>query len=131
MLKNPFLIELKQKYMDAFSKCNGGTPFEKKEWDFNTKIGKVEVNVCRGDVFEKVCVSTILSRVVIPGRDFQSTIQWLGLQAFSSNPLVPMYMAAFEQVEEENEDRLQSFPVHRDKKYIYSKSGKKRHRYGV
>jgi coproporphyrinogen III oxidase len=125
MLTDTFLITLKQRYMDTISRLNGGKPFEKKERDFLTKAGKVEVNVNRGDVFEKACVSTINATVTIPGRDYQSSIQWLGIQTFPVSPLVPMFMGVFEHVSEKGFERCPGFfdiypviPVDEDREYF-------------
>ena len=85
MLTDTHLIALKQKYLDTISRLNQGKPFEKRERDFLTRAGKIEVNASRGDLFEKAGVSTISSTVTIPGRDYQSSIQWLGIQTFPSN----------------------------------------------
>lgn len=102
MLTDAFLIELKEKYFSGFAPFLEGSPFEKKTWDFVSKAGKVEVNVCRGGLFEKICISSIAARVTIPDRGYESGIQWLGLQTFPQNPLVPMFMGVFEQVDENN-----------------------------
>jgi len=101
MLTDAFLIELKKNYFSVFEPFLDGSSFEKKEWDFVNKAGQVEVNVCRGGVFEKICISNISARVTIPERGYESGIQWLGLQTFPSNPLVPMFMGVFEQVDEQ------------------------------
>ncbi|MBW2221064.1 MAG: hypothetical protein JRF22_00870 [Deltaproteobacteria bacterium] len=82
MLTDKFLIALKQRYLDAFAPFLQNQSFEKKTWDFITKVGKVEVNVGRGDFLEKVCVSNIAATVTIPDRDYQSSIQWLGYGRF-------------------------------------------------
>ena len=125
MLTDKFLIDLKQKYIEAISRCNTGSAFEKKQWDFVSKAGKVEVNVSRGDVFEKACVSTISATVTIPGRDHLSSIQWLGIQTFPSNPLIPMFMGVFEHVSEKGEEHCPGFfdvyptiPFDEDREYL-------------
>jgi coproporphyrinogen III oxidase len=100
MLKDQFLIDLKQKYIDTICEYNQDTSVETQQRDFPTKVGTVEVNVMRGKVFEKACVSTIFATVTIPGRDYQSTIQWLGVQTFPKNPLAPLFMGVFEHVSE-------------------------------
>jgi len=101
ILKKQFLIQLRQQYIDAFLRYEPGRTFEQKEWDFLTGKGRVAVQVFRGSVFEKVCVSEIMATVVIPGRDYESTIQWLGIQTFPANPAVPMFMGVFENVQEQ------------------------------
>jgi len=102
MLTDEFLIQLKQKYFNALAPFTQGDGFVKKQWDFHTKAGSVEVNVSRGGVFEKVCVSNISATVTIPDRNYQSSIQWVGVQTFPKNPLVPMLMCVFERVDEQN-----------------------------
>jgi coproporphyrinogen III oxidase len=125
MLTDEFLIALKKKYIDAILRCNQGKAFEKKERDFVTKAGKVEVNVSRGDVFEKACVSTISATVTIPGRDYLSSIQWLGIQTFPVSPLVPIFMGVFEHVSEKGIEHCPGFfdvypviPYDEDKEYF-------------
>jgi coproporphyrinogen III oxidase len=100
MLTDPFLIDLKQKYIETITRFNQGAPLETRQWDFTTKVGKVEVNTSRGPVFEKACVSSITARVTIPGRDYASSIQWLGVQTFPANPCVPLIMGVYEHVSE-------------------------------
>lgn len=100
MLTDPFLIDLKQKYIETITRFNQGAPLETRQWDFTTKVGKVEVNTSRGPVFEKACVSSISARVTIPGRDYESSIQWLGVQTFPANPCVPLIMGVYEHVSE-------------------------------
>ena len=109
MLTDTFLIALKQKYLDAITQYNKGAAFEKREWEFLSKAGKVEVNVSRGGLFEKACVSTIHATVVIPGRDYQSTIQWVGIQTFPANPQIPIFMGVFEHVSEQGLERCPGF----------------------
>ena len=58
-----------------------------------------------GDFLEKVCVSNLAATVTIPDRDYQSSIQRLGIQTFPSNPLVPMFMGVFEHVAEKGLER--------------------------
>jgi len=125
MLTDTFLIALKQKYLDTISQLHPGKAFEKRSWDFLTKAGKVEVNSIRGDLFEKACVSTIHATVTIPGRDYQSRIQWVGIQTFPSNPLVPMLMGVFEHVSEKGFERCPGFfdvypviPIDEDREYF-------------
>jgi coproporphyrinogen III oxidase len=125
MLTDTFLLELKEKFMDAISSCNQGKAFEKKEWDFLTKVGKIEVNVDRGHFFEKACVSNIVATVTIPGRDYKSTIQWVGVATHPSNPLVPQFRGVFEHVSEEGlehcpavYDIYPTIPFDQDKEYI-------------
>ena len=124
MLTDQFLIELKQKYIDTIADYNQDKALEKKERDFTTKVGKVEVNVSRGKVFEKACISTISAAVTIPGRDYQSNIQWLGIQTFPANPLVPLFMGVFEHVSEIGKEHSPGFydiyptiPYVEDKEY--------------
>jgi coproporphyrinogen III oxidase len=100
MLTDPFMIDLKQKYIETITRFNQGAPLETRQWDFTTKVGKVEVNTSRGPVFEKACVSSITARVTIPGRDYESSIQWLGVQTFPANPCVPLIMGVYEHVSE-------------------------------
>jgi coproporphyrinogen III oxidase len=125
MLTDSFLIALKQKYIDTIAQYNQDKTFEKKEWDFITKAGKSEINVSRGKVFEKACVSTISAKVTIPGRDYQSSIQWLGIQTFPANPLVPLFMGVFEHVSEKGEEHCPGYfdiyptiPYDEDKEYV-------------
>lgn len=101
ILKNQFLIQLRKQYLETFLQYEPGRAFEQQEWNFLTGKGRVAVQVLRGGVFEKVCVSEILATVVIPGRDYESTIQWLGIQTFPVNPAVPMFMGVFENVQEQ------------------------------
>ena len=49
MLKDAYLIELKQQYFDVLEPYTRDNPFEKKQWDFFTKFGEVEVNVAQDD----------------------------------------------------------------------------------
>lgn len=109
MLTDQLLIRLKQGYLEAISRLHPGKAFEKKEWDFLTKAGRIEVNVVRGDIFEKACVSTLQSTVTIPERDYMSTIQWLGVHIFPASPLVPTFMGVFEHVSEEGFERCPGF----------------------
>lgn len=111
MLTDTFLIELQQKYLNAFAPYIPAEGFDKKRWDFFTRAGDVEVQVSRGDLFEKVCVSNISATVIIPDRDWQSSIQWVGVQTFPSNPLVPMFMGVFEHVDEKG---LEHHPAYFD-----------------
>ena len=108
MLTDQFLAELKQKYLDTITGFNAGV-FEKRQWNFLNGSGAVEVNVSRGDFFEKACVSTIRATVTIPGRDYQSTIQWVGIQTFPRNPHVPIFMGVFEHVSEQGLERCPGF----------------------
>lgn len=130
MLTDPFLISLKQRYLDAFEPFIQTQAFEKKTWDFLTRAGKVEVNVGRGDILEKVCVSTITATVTIPDRDYKSHIQWLGIQTFLSNPLVPMLMGVFEHVAEKGLEHHPAYfdvypmvPLEEDKTYLQERIG--------
>ena len=130
MLTDQFLIDLKQKYIDTIAEYNQDKTVETKEWDFLTKVGKVEVNVLRGKVFEKACVSSISATVTIPGRDYQSSIQWLGVQTFPANPLAPMFMGVFEHVSEEGKKHTPGFydiyptiPFDEDKEYLKKEMG--------
>ncbi|MCP4713476.1 MAG: coproporphyrinogen III oxidase, partial [Deltaproteobacteria bacterium] len=107
-----------------------GAAFEKHTWDFVNGAGSVEVNVCRGDFFEKVCISNISATVTIPDRDHESSIQWLGIQTFPSNPLVPMFMGVFENVEEQGLEHKPAFfdvyPIigfDEDKQYLQEQIG--------
>jgi coproporphyrinogen III oxidase len=130
MLTNSFLAELKKNYLDAFAPLIVAAPFEKKEWDFLSKAGRVEVNVSRGPVFEKVCISTIFATVTIPDRDYASTIQWLGIQTFPANPLMPMFMGVFEHVAEQGVEHCPNFfdvfpvvPIEEDRQYLQAELG--------
>jgi coproporphyrinogen III oxidase len=125
MLTDTFLLELKQKYLDAFAPYIQDPGFEKKSWELITKAGDVEVNASRGDLFEKVCVSNISATVTIPDRDWKSSIQWLGIQTFPSNPLVPMFMGVFEHVDEKGLEHHPAYfdiypvvPIEEDKQYF-------------
>jgi coproporphyrinogen III oxidase len=125
MLTDQFLIALKKKHIDTITKYNEDKTIETKQWEFTTKAGKAEVNVSRGKVFEKACISTIFATVVIPGRDYQSTIQWLGVQTFPSNPLVPMFMGVFEHVSEKGLEHSPGYfdvyptiPYDEDREYV-------------
>lgn len=137
MLTDTFLIALKEKYLEKISFLNAGKVFEQKSWDFLTKAGKVEVNVNRGELFEKACVSTITAKVTIPGRDYLSNIQWLGIQTFPSNPLVPMFMGVFERVDEKGGEHYPGFfdvyPViifDEDREYLREKMEKVMNKHG-
>jgi coproporphyrinogen III oxidase len=125
MLTDKFLESLKKRYIDTIAKLNKNKEFESKTWDFINKAGKIEVNVSRGDVFEKACVSTICSTVTIPDRDHQSTIQWLGIETFPATPLVPKFMGVFEHVSELGLERCPGFfdvypvmPFEEDKTFL-------------
>jgi len=111
MLTDTFLIELQQKYLNACAPYVPAEGFDKQQWDFITCAGDVEVQVSRGGLFEKVCVSNISATVTIPDRDWQSSIQWVGVQTFPSNPLVPMFMGVFEHVDEKG---LEHHPAYFD-----------------
>lgn len=100
MLTDQFLVDLKQRYIETLGRYNHDRTLETRQWDFPTRVGRVEVNVMRGTVFEKACVSTISATVTIPGRDYESSIQWLGVQTFPANPLVPFFMGVYEHVSE-------------------------------
>jgi len=130
MLTNTFLLELQKKYFDALAPLTAGAPFEKQEWDFANRAGRVEVNVSRGPVFEKVCVSNIVATVTIPDRTYQSTIQWLGIQTFPANPLMPMFVGVFEHVAEEGAERCPNFfdvfpavPIEADRQFLQAEMG--------
>lgn len=100
MLRDNFLLSLQEKCFKDFDRADTGNRFTAKKWDFVNKAGLIEVNVLRGSVFEKACVSTISATVTIPDRSHTSTIQWLGIQTFPVHPSVPMLMAVFEHVDE-------------------------------
>jgi coproporphyrinogen III oxidase len=102
MLRDSFLETLQQKWFDALGPLVGPTGFARQTWNFSTGAGTAEVCAGRGGVFEKACVSTIAATVTIPDRDYQSSIQWLGIQTFPENPHVPMLMGVFERVDEQN-----------------------------
>ena len=125
MLTDKFLISLKQKYIDIIVHYNQDKTLEKKEWDFVNRAGKAGINVSRGKVFEKACVSTISATVTIPERDYQSSIQWLGVQTFPANPLVPLFMGVFEHVSEKGKEHSPGYydiyptiPYDEDKEYL-------------
>ena len=125
MLTDEFLISLKQKYIDTIVHYNQDKTLEKEEYDFVNKAGRAEVNVSRGKVFEKACVSTISATVTIPERDYQSSIQWLGVQTFPANPLVPLFMGVFEHVSEKGKEHFPGYydiyptiPYDEDKEYL-------------
>lgn len=109
MLTDTFLLDLKKKYIEAITGYNQGASLETRQWDFTTKVGAVEVNTSRGPVFEKACVSSITARVTIPGRDYESTIQWLGVQTFPSNPLAPLFMGVYEHVSEQGKEHTPGY----------------------
>jgi coproporphyrinogen III oxidase len=108
MLTDQFLVQIKQKYLDTITGYNAAA-FEKRQWNFLNGAGEVEVNVSRGDFFEKACVSNIRATVTIPGRDYQSTIQWVGIQTFPRNPHVPIFMGVFEHVSEQGMEHCPGF----------------------
>ncbi len=88
------------------------------------------MHVRRGELFEKACISNIKSTVTIPGRDHQSTIECLGVQAFPKNPLVPIFNRVFENVSELGKKWYPGFfdiyPVvsfEEDEKYLKDKMG--------
>jgi coproporphyrinogen III oxidase len=137
MLTDTFLIELQQKYLNAFAPYIPAEGFDKKQWDFITRAGDVEVQVSRGDLFEKVCVSNISATVTIPDRDWQSSIQWVGVQTFPSNPLVPMFMGVFEHVDEKGLEHHPAYfdiypvvPFEKDRNYFQEVIGAVCRKYG-
>jgi len=109
MLKQQILLSLRKSFTDAILKYNPGYGFEQHKWEFSTHSGKVAVQSLRGDVFEKACVSEITSTVVLPKRDHETSIEWLGVQIFPANPLVPMLTAVFEQILEKGERHCPCF----------------------
>lgn len=123
MVTDQFFIDLKQKFIDTLMKYNQDKSLENKRWDF--KSGDAEVNVSRGKIFEKACVTTICTMVTLPGRDYQSKIQWLGIQTFPANQHVPMLIGGFEHISEKGEehypgyfDLCSSITYDEDKEYI-------------
>jgi len=100
---------VKQEYLDTISRLHPGKAFEKREWDFLTNTGRVEVNVIRGDLFEKACVSSLQATVNLPERDYISTVQWLGVATFPTNPLVPAFIGVFEHVSEKGLEHCPGF----------------------
>ncbi len=127
MLEDTFLKELKKKLLTSVREMEHTALFETGRYKFINSAGSCETNVCRGDVFEKVCISTIKAQVTIPDRNYESTIEWLGIQTFPKNPLVPVFMGVFENVQEEGEIRcpcyFDVFPVieiDEDKKFLSS-----------
>lgn len=96
MLNDPLLVALRDGYIDSFLKCEPGKRFDDRQWPIAGHQGQITVRVLRGDVLEKACVSEISAAVMLPGRDYETSIQWLSIQTFPSNPLVPMFMAIFE-----------------------------------
>lgn len=109
MLNHSLLLTLKEQFSEALLQHNPGSCFETHKWEFSTHKGKVAVQALRGDVFEKACVSEITSTVVLPKRDHETMIEWLGVQVFPVNPLVPMLTAVFEQITEQGELRCPCF----------------------
>ncbi|MCX8043725.1 MAG: hypothetical protein N3B18_06330, partial [Desulfobacterota bacterium] len=87
LLSHPFLINLRERFLSTLTEFDPGTQTETVQQDFIGGKGSVIVRALRGNVFEKACVSEIKATVVIPGRDYESTIQWLGIQTFPANPL--------------------------------------------
>jgi hypothetical protein len=127
MITDTFLAQLKQNYLDKIAEYNTGG-FEKQQWNFLNGAGSVEVNASRGDFFEKACVSNIRATVTIPGRDYQSTIQWVGIQTFPRNPHVPIFMGVFEHVSEQGLEHCPGFfdiyptiPYDEDRNFIKNK----------
>ena len=136
VLKDEFLIALKQKYIDTIMRYNQDKVLEKKEWDY-IEAGKIVVNVSRGKVFEKACVSTNSVTVTLPGRDYQSTVEWLGIQTFPANPLVPLFMGAFEHISEKGEEHWPGIfdiypiiPFEEDKEYLRKEMGEVAKKHG-
>lgn len=130
VLHDSFLVGLRERFVRGFNSHLGGHPFQEHRWDFNGRAGMVSVHVARGDVFEKVCVSTLCARVTIPGRDHESCIQWLGVQTFPVNALVPMLMAVFEHVEEKDTVHCPGFfdvypvvPLDEDGRFLHERIG--------
>ncbi len=109
MLTHPKLQSLKDQFSKAILNHDPGGAFASHKWEFSTHKGKVAVQALRGDVFEKACVSEITSTVVLPKRDHETSIEWLGIQIFPASPLVPMLTAVFEQVQELGELRCPCF----------------------
>ena len=109
MLKNEILLALKKDYADAILRCNPGKSFTQHKWEFATHSGKSAVQVLRGEIFEKACVSEIATTVVLPNREHETCIEWLGIQIYPASPLVPMLTAVFEQVHERGERHCPCF----------------------
>jgi len=137
MIEDKMLLALKDKCFDSFLKYDREAEFELKKWDFINNAGNVEMQVRRGELFEKVCISNIKATVTIPDRDYQSTIEWLGVQAFPKNPLVPIFNGVFEHVAEQGRDRYPAFfdiypvvPFDEDEKFLKESMGEIAIKYG-
>lgn len=109
MLTHTTLLALKKEFSDALLRCEPGRVFEQHKWDFSTHNGKVAVQALRGPVLEKACISEITATVTLPKRSHETSIEWLGVQIFPSNPLAPMLTAVFEQIQEQGELRCPCF----------------------
>ena len=109
MLKHQTLLALKKDFSDKLLHYEPGHDFEQHKWEFSTHCGRVSVQSLRGAVFEKACISEITATVTLPKRNHETSIQWLGIQIFPANPLVPMLTAVFEQVQEQGELRCPGF----------------------
>ncbi|RMF97991.1 MAG: coproporphyrinogen III oxidase [Candidatus Schekmanbacteria bacterium] len=125
MLDDTYLIDLKKRFIDTIDKYNDDAPFETKKWDFLKNEGCAETNVSRGNFFEKAVVSTVKATVTLPDNQHPSTIQWLGIQTFPSNPLVPALVGVFEHVSEKGGEFCPAFydvypviPYEEDKEYL-------------
>ncbi len=125
LLTEKYLIDLKAIYLDVIAKYNGDAPFEKKDWKFLINEGNAETNESRGTFFEKACVSAIRGKVILPGESEEVTIQWLGVQIFPSNPLIPAFVGVFEHVSEKKGEFCPAFydiypiiPFEEDKNYL-------------
>jgi coproporphyrinogen III oxidase len=109
MLNHATLLALKKDFSEKLLQYEPGCAFEQHKWDFTNHSGKVAVQVLRGKLFEKACVSEITATVTLPNRSNETSIEWLGVQIFPSNPLVPMLCAVFEQIREQGELRCPCF----------------------
>ena len=126
MLTDQFFINIKQLFIDNVLKHNRGELIKTKKWVFEN--GDAEVNVSRGNIFEKACVTAICTTVTLPGRDYQSKIQWLGIQTFPANHHVPMFMGGFEHISERGEEHYPGYfdicsftPCTEDSEYVTGK----------
>ena len=109
MLTHTTLLALKKDFTGALLRYEPDRAFEQHKWDFSTHSGKVSVHCLRGSVFEKACISEITSKVTLPKHDHETSIEWLGVQIFPSNPVAPMLTAVFEQIQEQGQLKCPCF----------------------
>jgi hypothetical protein len=67
MIEDKIIIKIRDKFFDYFLKFDCKDLFELNKWAFPNKAGKVEMQVRRGQLFEKVCILNFKSIVTIPG----------------------------------------------------------------